>query len=281
MVHIAVHQEWHQEKMQLQLRKPDSSSSQRTTQSEARASKGGSSPSRGSSPTSRGNSSPNSRSTSRQDKRGGKKKGRSLMELLTHSFKEDSDGPLDLNWAEAALEGPSTTKGSVDPKEEIAKAKKKLKKKDDRKKVKSHSPVRHLTRDQPPMAKFLGYGFVEREDFGNIPEAKLPAFVPRPPSEICKTYGHIFQILADPRVKKLKVEKKKQVHMPRTDGFGSKSSPNLTHLTDSTASSTGQVALPPLGGSKSSKLELRNSSSGIDAECRRVPGALRAQGSGS
>ncbi|CAJ1462078.1 unnamed protein product, partial [Effrenium voratum] len=134
MVHIAVHQEWHQEKMQLQLRKPDSSSSQRTTQSEARASKGGSSPSRGSSPTSRGNSSPNSRSTSRQDKRGGKKKGRSLMELLTHSFKEDSDGPLDLNWAEAALEGPSTTKGSVDPKEEIAKAKKKLKKKDDRKK---------------------------------------------------------------------------------------------------------------------------------------------------
>eukprot|EP00438_Fugacium_kawagutii_P002416 Skav210801 [mRNA] locus=scaffold275:291633:297016:+ [translate_table: standard] len=75
----------------------------------------------------------------------------------------------------------------VDPNEEIKKAKKKIRKQkvkrhgseDGKKRARSHSPER-----------FYGYSFVDREDFGrDVPDAQLLPFVPRPASEICKTYA--------------------------------------------------------------------------------------------
>ncbi|CAK9086901.1 unnamed protein product [Durusdinium trenchii] len=121
---------------------------------------------------------------------------------------------------------------NINPNEEITRAKKKLRKKkvrragssDSKKRVRSHSPERSYlaVRNQPqPIAKFLGYSFVDREDFGkDVPDSQLLPYVPRPASDICKTYGHVFRILGDPRVRRLKVEPKEkrsvhEVFMPR------------------------------------------------------------------
>ncbi|CAE7383461.1 unnamed protein product, partial [Symbiodinium microadriaticum] len=135
---------------------------------------------------------------------------------------------------ESAL-SPSTAgrDKEVNPIDEITKAKEKVKKKGSHKKSLQESSTQSQSRHRAsssdlPMARFSGFSFVEREDYGqDLPESKLLPFVPRPASEICKTYGHIFRILADPRVRRLKVDPKQKrsvnVSVPRQPGasFGS------------------------------------------------------------
>jgi len=230
-----------------------------------------------------------------------------------------------------ALGRVSVESEDINPNEEIKKAKKKIKPKakrhsseDGKKRVRSHSPERSYmsARNQPqPIAKFYGYSFVDREDFGkDVPDTQLLPFVPRPASEICKTYGHIFRILADPGVRRLKVEpRKRSVHVfmpstgssfePERDGGGdtfdehkekdfglqaSKSTPDLRTTQASTTAGTtwryasessevrqDRVSLPPLVQSQNQRPELPSlgGAAAIDAECRRNPAALRAEGS--
>eukprot|EP00435_Cladocopium_sp_Y103_P043759 s3137_g12.t1 len=132
---------------------------------------------------------------------------------------------------------------------------------------------------------------------------------------------HIFRILADPGVRRLKVEpRKRSVHVfmpstgssfePERDGAGdtfdehkekdfglqaSKSTPDLRTTQASTTAGTtwryagsensgvrqDRVSLPPLVQSQNQRPELPNlgGAAAIDAECRRNPASLRAEGS--
>lgn len=178
-----------------------------------------------------------SRGGSRQGKRGHKRG--SMLEMVLNmsgSMSGDEQGISegDLEWMESAL-SPSTAgrDKEVNPIDEITKAKEKVKKKGSHKKSLQESSTQSQSRHRAsssdlPMARFSGFSFVEREDYGqDLPESKLLPFVPRPASEICKTYGHIFRILADPRVRRLKVDPKQKrsvnVSVPRQPGasFGS------------------------------------------------------------
>jgi len=208
----------------------------------------------------------------------------------------------------------------TNPSEEIQKAKKKIRKKkvkkhdEDGKRARSHSPERSYlsARNQPqPMARFLGYSFVDRQDFGHAPESQLLPFVPRPASEVCKTYGHIFKLLADPGVRRLKVEPKKrsvEVVMPRVassfesggdkaDTFddqvgkgtdfrmpASQSTPDLRTTQASTTAGTswrsGQSGLPPLVQSQNQRPDVpKGGAAAIDGEFRPSPASLRTNGS--
>lgn len=52
---------------------------------------------------------------------------------------------------------------------------------------------------------FVGYNFVNDPDFLRTtdPSMKKQPWMPRPVEDVCKTYGHIFRLLTDPRVRKM------------------------------------------------------------------------------
>eukprot|EP00930_Biecheleria_cincta_P042200 TRINITY_DN29024_c0_g2_i1.p1 TRINITY_DN29024_c0_g2~~TRINITY_DN29024_c0_g2_i1.p1 ORF type:complete len:1770 (-),score=379.64 TRINITY_DN29024_c0_g2_i1:217-5505(-) len=63
--------------------------------------------------------------------------------------------------------------------------------------------------------RFPGFGFVDdrESDDGTLPDERMLPWVPRPTSEICKTYSHIYKLLADPRVQKLSKVQRRSVHV--------------------------------------------------------------------
>lgn len=125
--------------------------------------------------------------------------------------------------------------------------------------------------------RFPGFGFVDdrESDDGTLPDEKMLPFVPRPTSEICKTYSHIYKLLGDPQVQKLRGVQKRSLHvkmpglasaesedgqdLPKAEEKAtlsasgkSKSSPNLARP----ASGGSGVSLPPLVTSAPSKKPL-------------------------
>lgn len=50
---------------------------------------------------------------------------------------------------------------------------------------------------------FSGYNFVNDPEFLRDPNQKLMPWMPRPVEDVCKTYGHIFRLLTDPRVRSM------------------------------------------------------------------------------
>jgi len=262
-----------------------------------------------------------------------KKKPRHGVNKMLEAKAKEAFDPNSIKWVDAA-HGTSENlhsklKGrAVDPLSQIHSAKSNKQAKGDMQWQRYEDPRRHKKdaanrgqRMKPSVSaadRYAGYGFALDKDYEDLPEHKLLPFVPRPASEICKTYSHIFRLLSDPRVKKLGAagHQKRSLHvsMPNSHAMGfesdggppldggddgddafdseaSKSSPNLTSGASTTAGTwrphsggaVPGVSLPPLGGSTSGKerpwVPDVGNRNGIDAEARRSPDSLRAQGS--
>mmetsp|Transcript_36077 Transcript_36077/g.90732 ORF Transcript_36077/g.90732 Transcript_36077/m.90732 type:complete len:1501 (+) Transcript_36077:71-4573(+) len=59
---------------------------------------------------------------------------------------------------------------------------------------------------------FSGYSFVDNPDFFRDENRKLQPWMPRPVEDVCKTYGHIFRLLTDPRVRSMQAKGTPQKH---------------------------------------------------------------------
>jgi len=55
--------------------------------------------------------------------------------------------------------------------------------------------------------EYAGYRWVEKPEFWQEEQLKgQHGYIPRPLLEVCKTYGHIYQLLADPRLQKIQAK---------------------------------------------------------------------------